>query len=157
MAIRIEVGDKWVITSDQYQFILNEKKVVKSGKKAGEEWLDTIGYYPKINQLISGMIHHQIHNSEIQSVKAMADEIERIGELCNEAFGVLKPVEKIGGCEWVSWNELSARGLLIRINKEILHPVGLAVFRDPKTGISQGALIAPDGVWEYDQSVSVKG
>lgn len=157
MAIRIEVGDKWVITSDQYQFILNEKKVVKSGKKAGEEWLDTIGYYPKINQLISGMIHHQIHNSEIQSVKDMADEIERIGELCNEAFGVLKPVEKIGGCEWVSWNELSARGLLIRINKEILHPVGLAVFRDPKTGISQGALIAPDGVWEYDQSVSVKG
>ncbi len=157
MAIRIEVGDKWVITSDKYQFILNEKKVVKSGKKAGEEWLDTIGYYPKINQLISGMIHHQIHNSEIQSVKAMADEIERIGELCNEAFGILKPVEKIGGCEWVSWNELSARGLLIRINKEILHPVGLAVFRDPKTGISQGALIAPDGVWEYDQSVSVKG
>lgn len=157
MAIRIEVGDKWVITSDQYQFILNEKKVVKSGKKAGEEWLDTIGYYPKINQLISGMIHHQIHNSEIKSVKAMADEIERIGELCNEAFGILKPVEKIGGCEWVSWNELSARGLLIRINKEILHPVGLAVFRDPKTGISQGASIAPDGVWEYDQSVSVKG
>lgn len=157
MAIRIEVGDKWVITSDQYQFILNEKKVVKSGKKAGDEWLDTIGYYPKINQLISGMIHHRIHNSEIQSIKAMADEIERIGELCNEAFGILKPVEKIGGCEWVSWNELSARGLLLRINKEILHPVGLAVFRDPKTGISQGALIAPGGVWEYDQSVSVKG
>ncbi|EPE6073673.1 DUF7415 domain-containing protein [Enterobacter hormaechei] len=57
----------------------------------------------------------------------------------------------------MSWNELSARGLLVRINKEILHPVGLAVFRDHKTGISQGALIAPDGVWEYDQSVSVKG
>ncbi|MCP5613306.1 DUF5405 family protein, partial [Klebsiella pneumoniae] len=53
MSLRIEIGDKWVITSDQYQFILNEKKVVKSGKKAGEEWLDTIGYYPKINQLIS--------------------------------------------------------------------------------------------------------
>ena len=141
MAIRIEVGDKWVITSDQYQFILNEKKVVKSGKKAGEEWLDTIGYYPKINQLISGMIHHQIHNSEIQSIKAMADEIERIGELCNEAFGILKPVEKIGGCEWVSWNELSARGLLICILQTNF----------------QGALIAPDGVWEYDQSVSVKG
>lgn len=43
MSIRIEVGDKWVITSDQYQFILNEKKVVKSGKNAGEEWLGTIG------------------------------------------------------------------------------------------------------------------
>ncbi|EEC6839941.1 hypothetical protein H2376_000541 [Salmonella enterica] len=157
MGICIEVGDKWVITSDQYQFILNEKKVVKTGNKAGEEWLDTIGYYPKINQLISGLIHHHINISAITSLEAMATEIDRIGGLCNEAFGVIKPVEKIGGCDWVSWNELSARGLLIRINKEILHPVGLVVFRDPKTGISQGALIAPDGVWEYDQSVSVKG
>lgn len=86
MSIRIEVGDKWVITSDQYQFILNEKKVVKSGNKAGEEWLDTIGYYPKINQLISGLIHHQIQNSKIKSLKGMADEIERIGDLCISAF-----------------------------------------------------------------------
>lgn len=157
MSIRIEVGDKWVITSDQYQFILNEKKVVKTGTKAGEEWLDTIGYYPKINQLISGLIHHHIHNSAITSIESMVAEIERIGELCSDAFGAIKPSEKIGGCEWVSWNELSARGLIVRINKEILHPIGLAVFRDPKTGISQGALIAADGVWEYDQSVSVKG
>ncbi|HHA1955752.1 TPA: DUF5405 family protein [Enterobacter ludwigii] len=82
MAIRIEVGDKWVITSDQYQFILNEKKVAQSGKKAGEEWLDTIGYYQKINQLISGLIHHHIQQSSITTLDAMAAEIERIGELC---------------------------------------------------------------------------
>lgn len=86
MGIRIEVGDKWVITSDQYQFILNEKKVVQSGKKAGEEWLDTVGYYSKINQLISGLVHHQIQNSEIKSLKVMADEIERIGNVCISAF-----------------------------------------------------------------------
>lgn len=86
MAIRIEVGDKWVITSDQYQFILNEKKVVKSGNKAGEEWLDTIGYYPKINQLISGLAHHYIHNSELQTLNDIASEIERLGMLCASAF-----------------------------------------------------------------------
>ncbi len=86
MGIRIEVGDKWVITSDQYQFILNEKKVVKSGNKAGEEWLDTIGYYPKINQLISGLIHHQIHDSDITAIDAMAEEIKREGQLCIAAI-----------------------------------------------------------------------
>ena len=86
MTIRIEVGDKWVITSDQYQFILNEKKVAKSGKKAGEEWLDTIGYYPKINQLISGLIHHHIQHSSITALDAMAAEIERIGELCTSSI-----------------------------------------------------------------------
>lgn len=86
MSIRIDIGDKWVITSDQFQFILNEKKVAKSGKKSGEERLDTIGYYPKINQLISGLIHHQIQSSEIQSLKGMAEEMERIGQLCITAF-----------------------------------------------------------------------
>ncbi|HIH5078575.1 TPA: DUF5405 family protein [Citrobacter freundii] len=82
MSIRIEIGDKWVITSDQYQFILNEKKFVKTGNKAGEEWLDTIGYYPKINQLISGLIHHHIQQTSITALDAMAAEIERIGEMC---------------------------------------------------------------------------
>ncbi len=157
MSIRIEIGDKWVITSDQYQFILNAKKVVKSGKKAGEEWLDTIGYYPKIEQLISGLIHHHIQQSTITSIEEMAAEIKRIGALCADAFNVMEQSEKIGGCDWISWNELSERGLIIRINNEILHPIGLAVFRDPQTGMSRGALVSPDGVWEYDKSVSVKG
>ncbi len=86
MSIHIEVGDKWVITSDQFQFILNEKKVAKAGKKAGEEWLDTIGYYPKINQLISGLVHHHIQHSAINSLEVMAAEIERVGLLCSVAI-----------------------------------------------------------------------
>ncbi|EKN5801638.1 DUF5405 family protein [Salmonella enterica subsp. enterica] len=89
MSIRIEIGDKWVITSDQYQFILNEKKVVKYGKKTGEEWLDTIGYYPKINQLISGLIHHHIQTTTVTSLVEMAAEIERVGNLCTAAVKVV--------------------------------------------------------------------
>ncbi|WP_437887726.1 DUF7415 domain-containing protein [Phytobacter sp. V91] len=55
----------------------------------------------------------------------------------------------IGGCDWLDWNQLSALGLIVRINKEILHPMGLALCRNPESGISEGALIAPDGKWEY--------
>lgn len=90
MGIRIEVGDKWVITSDQYQFILNEKKIVKSGNKAGEEWLDTIGYYPKINQLISALVHHRIQTATINSLNEMAVEIEKLSFICEKAFKAVK-------------------------------------------------------------------
>jgi len=86
MSIRIEIGDKWVITSDRYQFILNEKKVVKSGKNVGDECLGVIGFYPKINQLISGLIHHHIQTSEIKTIENMAAEIERLGLLCASSF-----------------------------------------------------------------------
>ncbi|TNV19704.1 hypothetical protein FH968_12685 [Buttiauxella sp. B2] len=86
MSVHIQVGDKWVITSDQYQFILQEKKVAKTGKMAGKEWLDSIGYYPKISQLVSGLILHHIQSSSVDSIEAMAAEIARIALVCEHAF-----------------------------------------------------------------------
>lgn len=77
------------------------------------------------------------------------------GEPCYHVKPGVEPQErpeKISGCDWVDWNELSRRGLLERINREILHPIGLAIFRDPNTGQSGGALISPDGVWEYGRA-----
>lgn len=53
--------------------------------------------------------------------------------------------------EMVDWNELSSRGLIVRINREILHPLGLALCRDVETGISPGCLVSPDGEWCYPE------
>lgn len=86
MSIYISIGDKWVVTSDQYQFILNEKKIAKSGKDAGKEWLSTIGYYPKISQLVTGLIRHNIQSSAAESFADITAEIDRIGKACEEAF-----------------------------------------------------------------------
>lgn len=84
--VRINIGKEWVVTSDTFQFILNRKKTVKTGGKAGEEWLDAVGYYPTLTQLVSGLIHHEIRNSTCTSVAGLAAEIERIGKLCQAAF-----------------------------------------------------------------------
>ncbi|WP_103199377.1 DUF7415 domain-containing protein [Pectobacterium odoriferum] len=53
----------------------------------------------------------------------------------------------------IDWNEISRRGLMFRINNEIMHPLGLAVFRDPDSGVSGGALVADDGVWRYEENI----
>ncbi|WP_420909729.1 hypothetical protein [Dickeya solani] len=34
-----------------------------------------------------------------------------------------------------------------------MHPIGLAIFRDQETGGSGGALISPDGKWEYGKNL----
>lgn len=52
---------------------------------------------------------------------------------------------------YVDFNTLSEMGLVWRINREILHPLGLALSRDVETGSSPGALIADDGVWHFDE------
>lgn len=55
----------------------------------------------------------------------------------------------------IDWNELSRRGLLVRINREILHPLGLAVCRDPETGKSPGAVVSDDGPFCYPEDPQV--
>ncbi|EPR1455208.1 DUF7415 domain-containing protein [Citrobacter koseri] len=53
----------------------------------------------------------------------------------------------------LSWSELALRGLVFRINYEVLHPQGLAMMYDPATGISDGALVASDGIWNYSDEI----
>lgn len=92
--LRIAVGKEWVITSDAQQFILNQKKQVKSGAKAGDEWLDAVGYYPTISQLVNGLIHHHVRSSTANSMAGLAAEIGRIGQLCQEAFASVRAEDK---------------------------------------------------------------
>ncbi|QHJ78820.1 MAG: hypothetical protein [Caudoviricetes sp.] len=49
----------------------------------------------------------------------------------------------------VDFNTLSRMGLIFKINKEILHPLGLAISYDKDVGDSEGAIIAEDGKWEF--------
>ena len=84
--INIPVGDKWVITSDSLQFILNKTKVAHSGAKKGQEYLEAVGYYPRISQLINGLIHFHVRDSDIKDISALSDELERIGAMCGDAF-----------------------------------------------------------------------
>ncbi|MGO3568343.1 MAG: DUF5405 family protein [Serratia grimesii] len=84
--LRIPVGKDWIITSDAHQFILNQKKLVKTGSKKGEVWLDAVGYYPTVSQLVSGLTHHHVRDSTVASIAGLAAEIERIGKQCLDAF-----------------------------------------------------------------------
>lgn len=72
-----------------------------------------------------------------------------------EAIRALIPAdrEKINGIDWLDWNDMSELGLIVRINTEILHPLGLALSRNPATGASEAVLIAPDGKWEYSADI----
>ena len=54
---------------------------------------------------------------------------------------------------FINWNQMSELGLIERINREILHPLGLAVTREPDSGNSTGILVAPDGLFEYSPKI----
>ncbi|WP_070415265.1 DUF7415 domain-containing protein [Pseudomonas lundensis] len=58
--------------------------------------------------------------------------------------------------EIIDWNEISQRGLLVRINREIMHPLGLAICRNPETGLSPGAVVSDDGPWVYAEELDTE-
>lgn len=92
---------------------------------------------------LAGAIHNALHDA-INQVALVSAVMSRLARS--------KP-EELVGCDWIDWNELSERGLLVRINNEIMHPIGLAIFRDQKTGGSGGALISHDGKWRYGKNL----
>lgn len=53
----------------------------------------------------------------------------------------------------INWNKASQLGLIERINREILHSVGLAMTRNPLTGSSDTILVADDSIWEYASDI----
>lgn len=57
----------------------------------------------------------------------------------------------------IDWNEISRLGLLERINREIMHPLGYAVSRKVDSGRSPGALVSEDGPWVYPDQVEQQG
>lgn len=76
---------------------------------------------------------------------------QRVGHLILTAYKTPEPVTMGGKLhEVIDWNEIADRGLLYRINNEIMHPLGLAIMRDLDTGESRGALVSPDGKWEFE-------
>ncbi len=49
----------------------------------------------------------------------------------------------------MNFNQMSDFGLIYLINKQILHPLGLSLTVEPKTGKSCGAVISHDLIWSY--------
>jgi hypothetical protein len=68
----------------------------------------------------------------------------------------MAPYDKDVCYDVATWQELSDAGLIYKINKEILHPVGLALSWDPDLNTSFGAIKSPDGEWEYDDDSIAK-
>lgn len=86
MTVHITIDDRFVITSDAHQFILNQRVVGKEGKSAGEERLVPLAYCPTITQLVNVLVHQHVRDSDVRSISELAAKILRISQKCEMAF-----------------------------------------------------------------------
>jgi hypothetical protein len=86
--MQIDIGNKYVITGDARQFVLNERKIKgeKAGENAGEDYLQPIGFYQSISGVVAALIGLSVRLSDVQSLQAMEQHINRISLQCEQAF-----------------------------------------------------------------------
>lgn len=85
--MRIDISDKFCITSDTNQFIVCTKGAYKSdqkgtdtkeGAKAGDELLTNIGYFSSLRGCFKFLLNHQVRVSDACGFKEILAEIDRI-------------------------------------------------------------------------------
>ena len=86
--LRIELGDKYVVTGSAHDLILNEKKISKEGKNAGQEVLSRLGYYSKFEHLVRELMHKEILESEAQTLTELRYHIYELSERLGKAVGL---------------------------------------------------------------------
>lgn len=86
--LRIELGDKYVVTGSAHDLILNEKKIPKEGKNAGQEVLSRLGYYSKFEHLVRELMHKEILESEAQTLIELRDHIYQLSERLGKDVGL---------------------------------------------------------------------
>lgn len=87
-SLRIELGDKYVVTGSAHDLILNEKKIAKEGKSAGQEVLSRLGYFNKFEHLVRELMHKEILESEAQTLTELRDHIQQFSERLGKAVGL---------------------------------------------------------------------
>ena len=85
--LNIKIDDKYVITADSRNYMLQEVKIAKEGKNKGEETHYTIGYYGKIGQALQGFKEHKIRTSNISNFDELLTTIQDIDRTIKKILG----------------------------------------------------------------------
>jgi hypothetical protein len=95
--LRIDINEKYVITSDANQYTVSTKGTYKSdqkgtdtkeGARAGDEKLTPVGYLSTVEQCFRYLLQRQIRESSTSGFKAVMTEVARIEKELKEAIRI---------------------------------------------------------------------
>ena len=72
--MKIKITDKYYLTSDAHNIILNELSIVESGENRGKEHLKAIGFYPSIVQAFDGLLRLKGMRSKARTLEGLVRE-----------------------------------------------------------------------------------
>ncbi|MPW26244.1 hypothetical protein GC105_10635 [Alkalibaculum sp. M08DMB] len=82
--MELVLSDKYQISTDQFNYILQEKSVVKDGNNAGQEYTKNIGYYGKLEQALKVVLDLKIKDVDKANIKQLHDHLALINDVMKD-------------------------------------------------------------------------
>jgi len=132
----INVG-KYVITSDVVCVtLLCTKKFGKDSKKAGEEYLDTVGYFSRISDALESIVGHRMMSSDAKNlaelVAIVAETKEMIEKYLGETPATVVTIREEEAAKAKIDARKQASATIIRMNTDSKPPVAKAASKPEK-------------------------
>lgn len=77
--LNIELGDKYIISSNACAFVLIERRKIKTGVKAGQEQQSNCGYFQNLTSLSKFLINKELRESDLTSLQQISQRVEELG------------------------------------------------------------------------------
>ena len=88
--MNIDLVDDYVLTTDPYNFILNQKQVIEKGDNKGQEHLVIIGFYPSIVGALQGLVSKKMKASRCKTARTLLEEHTALTERLEVIFKALE-------------------------------------------------------------------
>ncbi|MCF6466376.1 DUF5405 family protein [Clostridium sp. Cult2] len=85
--MKIQIDNKYQITSDSMQYILQEKKKGKDKDGEIKEYKVNVGYYGKIYNALQGYKELQIRNSNVETIDELMQLIRSLDKKIERLLG----------------------------------------------------------------------
>jgi hypothetical protein len=77
--MNLQIIEKWRITTDSHNFILEQKRIKgDKSKNAGEEYYSQVGFYVNLSGAFDGLLRHELLESDIQTVKELSELLQAL-------------------------------------------------------------------------------
>lgn len=80
--MEVYLNEKYAVTSDYYNYILNTVSIVQSGEKKGQTRLKPIKYFGTVESLLKELVQLEIRN--VDSINELKDTLEYLELMIEE-------------------------------------------------------------------------
>lgn len=86
----IKLTDNYQISTDSLNYILQKRVIVTKGENEGNERIENVGYYGKVENLLNALLEIKIKELDVDSIMSLQAEISSLKNFVKEQVSLIE-------------------------------------------------------------------